>query len=112
MAAELQESFFKNAKNLYHSPNIVRVIKSRRLRWVSHTATMGEGKSAFKILIGTPTGKSPLGRPRCRREDNITVDLKEIGINPRNWVDSAQGRDYWRVLSNAALNPGFHKACN
>ena len=64
---------------------------------------MKEGRSVFKILTGTPTGKRPLGRPRHRWE-NIRMDLKEIGINTRNWVDSAQGRDYWRVVVNAALN--------
>ena len=63
-----------------------------------------EGRSAFKILTGKPTGKRPLGRPRRRRENNIRMDLKEQGINTRNWVDSAQDRDYWRVLVNAALN--------
>ena len=61
-------------------------------------------RSAFKILTGTPAGKRPLGRPRRRWEDNIRIDLKEIGINTRNWVDSAQDRDYWRTLVNAALN--------
>ena len=65
---------------------------------------MEEGRSAFKILTGTPTGKKPLGRPRCRWEDNIRMNLKEIGINIRNWVDSAQDRDYWRALMNLALN--------
>ena len=79
------------------------MIKSRRLRWAGHVARMKEGRSAFRILTGTPTGKRPLGRPRCRWEDNIRMDLKEIGINTRNWVDSAQDRDYWRALVNAAL---------
>ena len=65
---------------------------------------MEEGKSAFQILTDKPTGKRPLGRPRHRWEDNIRTDLEEIGINARNWVDSAQGRDYWRALVNAALN--------
>ena len=65
---------------------------------------MEEGRSAFQILTGKPTGYRLLGRPRCRWEDNIRVDLKEIGINTRNWVDSAQDRDYWRDLMNAALN--------
>ena len=60
--------------------------------------------SAFKILTGKPTGKKPLGRPRCRWNDNIRIDLKEIGINSRSWVDSAHDRDYWRALVNAALN--------
>ena len=63
-----------------------------------------EGRSAFKILTGTPTGMSPLRRPRRRWQDNIRMDIKEIGINTRNWVDSAQDRDYWRALVNAALH--------
>ena len=90
--------------SLYRSPNIVRVIKSRRLRWVGHVARMEEGRSAFKILTGKPTGKRPLGRPRRRWEDNIRMNLEEVGINAGNWVDSAQDRDYWRALVNAALN--------
>ena len=65
---------------------------------------MEEGRSAFKILTGKPTGKAPLGRPRCRWQDNIRMDLKEIGINARNWVDSAQDRD-WTAL----VKCGFHK---
>ena len=78
----------------------MRVIKYRRLRWAGHVARMEEGRNAFKIL----TGKRPLGRPRCRWEDNIRMDLKEIGISVGNWVDSAQDRDYWKALVNAALN--------
>ena len=65
---------------------------------------MEEGRSAFKILADKPTGKRPLGRPRCRWEDNIRMDLEEIGINAGNWVDSAQYRDYWRGLVNAGLS--------
>ena len=82
----------------YGPPNIVRVIKSRRLRWEDHVARMEEGGSAFKISSGKPTGKKPLERP------NIRMDLKEIGINTRNWVDPTQDRDYCRALVNAALN--------
>ena len=63
---------------MYRSPNIVRVIKSRRLRWAWHEARMEEGRSAFKILTVKPTGKRPLGRPRCRWKDNIRMDLEEI----------------------------------
>ena len=59
---------------------------------------MEEGRSAFKVSTGKPTGRRPLGRPRRRREDNIRMDLEEIGINAGNWVDSAQDRDYWRAL--------------
>ena len=65
---------------------------------------MEEVRSAFKILTGKPTGKRPLGRPRRRGEDNIRMDLQEIGINASNWVDSAEDRNYWRALVNAALN--------
>ena len=80
------------------------MIKSRRLRWAGHETRMEEGRSAFKILTGKPTGKRPLGRPRRRWENNIKMDLEEIGINAGNWVDSAQDRNYWRALVSAALN--------
>ena len=82
----------------------VRVIKSRILKWAGHVTRMKEGRSAFKILTGNPIGKRPLGRPTCRWEDNIRMDLKEIVINMRNWVGSAQDRDYWRALVNVTLN--------
>jgi hypothetical protein len=67
--------------NLYSSPNIVRVIKSRRMRWAGHVARMGEGRGVYIILVARPEGKRPLGRPRRRWEDNIKMDLREIGIN-------------------------------
>ena len=82
-------------------------MKSRRLRWAGHVARMEEGKSAFKMLTGKPTGKRPLGRPRHRWEDNIRMDLEERGINAGHWVDSAQDRNYWRALVNVALNLRF-----
>ena len=65
---------------------------------------MEEGRSTFKILTRIPGGKRPLGRPKHRWEDNIRIDLKEMGINTRNWIDLAQGKDYWRALVNATLN--------
>ena len=77
---------------MYRSPNIVRVIKSTRVRWAGRVARMEKGKSAFKMLTGEPTGKIPLWRPRRRRKDNIRMNLKGIGINTRNRVDSAQDR--------------------
>ena len=73
---------------------IVRVIKSRRLRWAWHIARMEEGRNDFRILTGKSTEKRPLGRPRGRWEDNSRKDLEEIGINAGNWVDSAQDRNY------------------
>ena len=72
--------------------------------WAGHVTRMVEVRSAFKILIGQPIAKRPLRRPRRRWEDNIILDLKDTGINAGNCVGSAQGRDYWRVLVNAALN--------
>ena len=82
-------------------------IRTYRLKWAGHVARMEEGRSAFKILKCKPTGKRPLGRPRHRWEDNIRMDLEEIGINAGNWVDSAQDRNYWRALVNVALNLRF-----
>ena len=72
------------------------------MRWAGHVARMEDGRNAFKILTGTPTGKRPLGRPRHRWEDNIRMDFKEIGVNTRNWVESDQ--DYWKALVNVTLN--------
>ena len=88
--------YYEELHSFYRSPNIVRVIKFRRLRWAGHVARMEEGSSAFKILTGKPTGKRPLGGPSHRWKDNIRMDLKEVDINTKNWVDSAQNRDYWR----------------
>ena len=83
---------FRNEEihSLCRSPNIVRVIKSRRLIWEVHLARMEEARSALKILTGTFTGRRSLGRPRRRWEENIRKDLKEIGINARNWIDSVR----------------------
>ena len=86
------------------------MIKSTRLRWAGQVARMEEGRSAFKMITEKPTGKIPLRRPRHRWEDNIRMDLKEIGINTRNWVDSTQNKDYWRTLVNATLNFRFPQA--
>ena len=72
--------YYEELHSFYRSPNIVRVIKSRRLRWAGHVARMEEGKSDFKILTGKPTGKRPLGRPRRSWEHNIRMDFEEIGI--------------------------------
>ena len=80
------------------------MIKSKRLRWAGHVARIEGCRSAFKILTGKPTGKRHLGRPRRRWEDNIRMDLEEIGISAGNWVDLAQDMNYWRALVKAALN--------
>jgi hypothetical protein len=70
----------------YSSPNIVRMIKSRRMRWAGHVARMGAGRGVYRVLVGRPEGKRPLGRPRCRWEDNIKLALREIGIDGANWI--------------------------
>jgi hypothetical protein len=78
--------------SLYSSPNIVRVIKSRKMRWVGHVARMEEGRGVYSVLVGRPEGKRPLGRPRRRWEDNIKLDLGEMGIYEANWTQLAQDR--------------------
>jgi hypothetical protein len=90
--------------NLYSSPNIVRVIKSRRMRWAGHVARMGEGRGVYRVLVGRSEGKRSLGRPRCRWEDNIKLDLREIGINVANWIQLAQDRGQWRSFVNMVMN--------
>ena len=72
---------------------------------VGHVARMEEDSSAFKIITGKPTGKRPLGWSRHSWEDNVRLDLKEVGVHMRNWVDSTLDTDYWRALVNVALNP-------
>jgi hypothetical protein len=72
--------------SLYSSPNIIRVIKSRRMRWAGHVARMGEGRGVYRFLVGRPEGKRPLGRRRRRWEDNIKMDLRELGIDGANWI--------------------------
>jgi hypothetical protein len=90
--------------SLYSSPNIVRVIKSRRMRWMEHVARMEEGSGVYRVLVGRPESKKPLGRPRCRWEDNIKMDLREIGIDGANWIKVAQDRVQWRACVNTVMN--------
>jgi hypothetical protein len=90
--------------NLYSSPNIVRVIKSRRMRWAGHVARMGEGRGFYRFLVGWPEGKRPLGRPRRRLKDNIKMDLRMIGIDGTNWIRLAQDRVQWRAFVNMVMN--------
>ena len=78
---------------LYTSPNIVRVIKSRRMRWAGHVARMGEDRGVYRVLVGKLEGKRPLGRPRRRWVDNIRMDLQEVGYGYVDWIGLAQDRD-------------------
>ncbi|KAJ4431957.1 hypothetical protein ANN_20566 [Periplaneta americana] len=95
---------------LYPSPDIIGNIKSRRLRWAGHVARMGESRNAYRVLVGRPEGKIPLGRPRRRWEDNIKMDLREVGYDDREWINLAQDRDHWRAYVRAAMNLRFLKS--
>jgi hypothetical protein len=90
--------------NLYSSPNIVRVIKSRRMRWEGHVARMGEGRGVYRVFVERPEGKRPLGRPKRRWEDNIKMDLRYIEIDGANWIQLAQDRVQWRAFVSTAMN--------
>ena len=93
--------------DLYCSPHIVRVIKSRRMRWAGHVASMGEERGVYRVLVGKPEGRRPLGRPRCRWVDNIRMDLQEVGCGYMEWIGLAQDRDRWRTLVSAVMNIRF-----
>jgi hypothetical protein len=90
--------------SLYSSPNIVRVIKSRRMRWTGHVARTGEGKGVYIVLVGRPEGKRPLERPRRRWEDNIKMGLREMGIDGANWIQLAQDKVQLRACVNTVMN--------
>jgi len=82
----------------------VRVIKSRRMRWAGHVARMGEGRGVYRVLVGKPEGRRPLGRPRRKWEDNIRMDLREVGCGCADWMELAQDRDRWRALVSAVMS--------
>jgi hypothetical protein len=90
--------------NLYSSPSIIRIIKSRGMRWVGHVARMGEKRNMYRLLVGKPEGKRPLGRLRRRWMDNIKMDLLEIRLNVVDWIGLAQDRYRRRALVNSAMN--------
>jgi len=89
--------------DLYSPPHTVRVIKSR-MRWAEHVAYMGERRDVYRVLVGKPELKRPLGRPSCRWEDNIKLDLQEVGCGGRDWIKLTQDSDRWRALVNVVMN--------
>jgi hypothetical protein len=87
--------------DLYSSPTVVRVIKSRRMRWAEYVARMGEGRGVYRVSVGKPEGKRPLGRPRSRWEINIKMVFQEVGCGGMDWSELAHDRNSWRALVNA-----------
>jgi hypothetical protein len=90
--------------SLYSTPNIIRVIKSRRMGWAGHVARKGVWRGVYRVLVGRPEFKRPLGRPRRRWEDNFKMDLREIGIDVATWIQLAQDTIQWRTFVNTVLN--------
>ena len=90
--------------DLYCSPNTVQVTKSRRMNWMGHVARVGERRGVYRVLVGKPEGKKPLGRPRHRWEDNIKMDLQEVGCEGVDFIKLAQDRDRWQAVVNAVMN--------
>jgi hypothetical protein len=91
-------------RDLYSSPSIIRLIKSRKMRWAGHVARMGKKRNAYRLLEGKPEGKRTLGRPRRRWVDNIKMDLGGIGWCGVDWIGLAQDRNRWRAFVNSVLN--------
>ncbi|KAJ4438883.1 hypothetical protein ANN_14836, partial [Periplaneta americana] len=92
---------------LYSSPDIIRNIKSRHLRWAGHVARIGESRNEYRVLVGRPEGKRPLGRPRRRWEDNIKMHLREMGFDDSDWIGLAQDRDEWRAYVTGSFKAKF-----
>jgi hypothetical protein len=90
--------------NLNGSPSKIRLIKSKKIRWAGHVAQMEEKRNAYRILVGKPEGKRPLGKPIRRKEDNIRMGLKEMGWGDMDWIDPAQDRDQGRATVNTVMN--------
>jgi hypothetical protein len=104
VTGEWRELHNKELRDLYFSPSIIRIIKSRRTRWAGNVAQMGEKRNVYRLLVGKTERKSPLGKPRRRWVDNIKMDLLEVGWGDVDWVGLAKDRNRWRALVNSVLN--------
>ena len=103
VTGEWRKLYDEELRDLYSLSNIMRVVKSRRMRWAGQVARMGEGRNVHRVLVGKPERKRPLGRPRRRWEDNIKMDLREVGCGGEDWMELAQDRDRWRALVNMVM---------
>ena len=108
LRGEWRKLHYEELNALYSTSNIVRVIKSRRMRWAGHVTCMGERIVVYRVLVGKLEGDRPLGRPRSRWENNINLDLQEVGCGGMDWIDLAQDKDRWRALVNAIMIVRFH----
>jgi hypothetical protein len=104
VAGEWRKLHNEELRDLYSSPSIIRIIKSRRMRWVGQVARMREKRNAYRLLVGKLEGKRPLGRPRRRWVDNIRMDFGEMGWGDVDWIGLAQDRNRWRAHVNSVLN--------
>jgi hypothetical protein len=107
MTGKWREHHNEELRNLYSSPSIIRLLKSRRMRWSGHVARMRAKKNAYRLLVGKPEGKRLLGRPRHRWMDNIRLDLGEVGWGDVDWIGLAQDRNRWRALVKLVKNRQF-----
>ena len=104
VTGEWRKLHSEELSDLYSLPNIMGVVKSRRMRWAGYVARMREGRGVHRVLVGKPEGKRPLGRPRRRWEDNIKMDIQEVGGSCGDWMELTQDRDSWRVLVGTVRN--------
>ena len=104
VTGEWRKPHNEELSDLYFSPNIVRVIKSRSVRWAGHVTRVGERRDLYRVLLGKPEGKKPLGRPKRRWENSVKIDLQEVGCWSKDWIELAQDRDMWRALVNPVMN--------
>jgi hypothetical protein len=104
VAGEWRKLHNEKLRDLYPSPSIIRIIKSRRMRWASHVARIGEKRNAYTLLVGKQEGRRPLGRPRRRWVDNIRKDLGEVRWSDVDWIGLAKDRNRWRAVVNSVLN--------
>ena len=104
MTGEWRKLHNEELNDLYSLPNIVRVLKSRRMRWAGHVARMGEDRGVQRVLVGKPEGKRSLGTTRRRWKENIKMDLQEVGGGRGDWMELVQDRDRWRALVGTVRN--------